>query len=265
MEFPAATSFAGFTTLLQKECMRFIRVAGQTLISPLISVSLYLLIFGINLADKIANQNGVNYLQFIIPGLVALALLNNAFQNASSSIIISKFHGDLQDLKVVPLTPSQIVWAYAFAGTIRGFLVGISVACIGEIFYVVQYGELLVVQNWLQLCWFLIAGGVTFSLLGLSVALFANNFDQVSAVGTFVILPLIYLGGVFFSIANMHPFWKMISYANPLLYLINGIRYSFLGVSDIDPSRAFLLTLFFVAGAYLLARRMVQVGSYTRF
>lgn len=245
--------------------MRFIRVAGQTLVSPLINVSLYLLIFGINLADKIADQNGVNYLQFIIPGLVALALLNNAFQNASSSIIISKFHGDLQDLKVVPLTSTQIVWAYAFAGTIRGFIVGIAVACIGEIFYLIQYGELLPVQHWALLCWFLVAGGVTFSLLGLSISLYATNFDQVSAVGTFVILPLIYLGGVFFSIANMHPFWKIVSYANPLLYLINGIRYSFLGVSDIDPITAFTLTLVFVGVAYVLASRMVRMGSYTRF
>ncbi len=260
-----SSSFVGFKTLLKKECLRFLRVAGQTIVSPLISVSLYLLIFGVNLADRITDQNGVNYLQFIIPGLVALGMLNNAFQNASSSVIVSKFHGDLQDLKVVPLTASQIIWAYAFAGTIRGILIGTAVMFVGEAFYVIHYDHFLPIGNLMMLLWFLTIGGVTFALLGLAVAIYSKNFDQVSAVGTFVILPLIYLGGVFFSIASLHPFWKAISYANPLLYIINGIRYAYLGVSDIPPSVCFTLTLFFMGVAYIFAQLAVKRGSYTRF
>lgn len=258
-------AFIGFTTLLRKECLRFYRVVGQTIFSPLINASLYLLIFGVNLADKIALQNGVNYLQFIIPGLVALAVLNNSFQNASSSITISRFHGDLQDLKIAPLSPFQIVWAYAIAGTIRGFLVGLAVMVIGQLFYIIQYGELYSIAHWAWLFWFLITAGITFALLGLSVALFAKNFDQVSAIGAFVILPLIYLGGVFFSIETMHPLWKAISYVNPLLYLINGIRYAFLGTSDITLQVTSTLSVVFIGITYYFAQRVVKTGTYTRF
>lgn len=257
--------YVGFKTLFVKECQRFFKVAGQTIISPLISTTLYLLIFGVNLGERISDQNGVNYLQFIIPGLVALGLLNNAYQNAASSVIISKFHGDLQDLKVVPLSPRQIIWAYALAGTMRGMLIGLAIILVGQGFYLTQYGTLLGIEHFILMMVFVLMGGMTFSLLGLSVAIYASNFDQVNAVGTFVILPLIYLGGLFFSIENMHWFWKSVSYANPLLYVINGIRFSFLGVSDIHPVIALPTCLCFVVLTYVLARRAVRKGSYTRF
>ena len=259
------SSWNGFATLLFKEVRRFMRVAGQTLVSPLISTSLYLLIFGVNLADKISDQNGVNYLQFIIPGLVALGLLNNAFTNSSSSVIISKFHGDLQDLKIVPLTSGQVVWAYSLAGMFRGAIVGLAILLVGEAFYFAEYGVLLAVANPLLLLLFLLLGGITFAFVGLSVAIYADNFDKVNAVGTFVILPLIYLGGVFFSIESMNWFWKGVSHINPLLYLINGMRYAFLGVSDIQLSVSLPVSLLFVLVTYGLAIYTVRRGSYTRF
>ncbi len=257
--------WAGFESLFRKECMRFFRVAGQTILNPVINASLYLLIFGVNLADRISEQNGVNYLQFIIPGLIAMGALNNAFQNASSSIIISKFHGDLQDLKTAPLTPGQIIWAYGLGAAARGGIVGTVIGCVGEVFYWSQYGEWLPIDNILMLLAFTVVGSVIFGFLGLSVAVYAKNFDQVNAVGSFVLLPLIYLGGVFFSIATMHPFWKTASYANPLLYLINGIRYSFLGVSDIDPLTSAALAFGFLVVTFSMARYAVVHGSYTRF
>ncbi len=258
-------TFVGFATLYKKECLRFLKVVGQTVLSPLISTSLYLLIFGVNLADSITAQNGVNYLQFIIPGLIAMGALNNSFQNSSSSVIISKFHGDLQDLKVVPLRSMQIIWAYALGATTRGFAVGGAITIVGQLFYFAKYGSLLAVSWIFPLFVFLLLGCLTFAFLGLGVAVFAKNFDQISAIGTFVILPLIYLGGVFFSIERLHPFWKAVSYCNPLFYLINGIRYSFLGVSDILPWTAFFASLGFVAICYCLASIAVNRGSYTRF
>lgn len=262
---PPLSPLVGFTTLFQKECARFFQVFGQTIISPLISASLFFFIFGINLAERIAHQNNVGYLAFIIPGLVAMGLLNNSFENVSSSITISKFYGDLQDLKVAPMLPLQIIWAYAMAATFRGMIVALAIGVVGEVFYFAQYGTFLPIHNGWLLCWFLVSGGITFGFFGLSVAMFAKTFSQINAVSAFAILPLIYLGGVFFSLENMPVFWKVVSYANPLLYVINGIRYSFLGVSDIAPSQTFFLTLFFLAGTYLLARLTLKHGHYTRF
>ncbi len=255
----------GFLTLFEKECARFMKVAGQTIASPLINSSLYLLIFGINLADSISVQNGVNYLQFIIPGLMAMGILNNAFQNSASSIISSKFHGDLQDLKVVPLSSNQILWAYALAATVRGLIVGTAIILLGEIFYFSQYGSLMPIHNVGLLLIFVFFSGITFAFIGLSVAIFAKNFEQVNVIGTFVLLPLIYLGGVFFSIMNLHPFWKTISFMNPLFYLINGIRYAVIGVGDITPGFSLLITMIFVAITYIIANIAVRKGNYQNF
>ncbi|ADU65744.1 ABC transporter permease [Desulfurispirillum indicum] len=262
-ELPSA--FTGFRTLLSKEIERFFRVAGQTILSPLISSSLYLLIFGVNLAKRIDIAPGVSYLQFIIPGLVAMGLLNNAFQNAASSIITSKFHGDFQDLRVVPLTPLQIVWAYACAATLRGVVIGLGVAMVGQIFHYTQYGSLLAIHSPLWLLFFAACSGVTFGCLGLCVAIYSRSFDQVSAVSTFVLLPLIYLGGVFFPLSIMPAFWQVVSLFNPLLYLINGIRYAFLGMSDISILPVALLASGFVLLAYTLALLAVKKGNYGRF
>ena len=258
-------NYIGFITLLKKECLRFYKVIGQTILAPLINSTLYLLIFGVNLSDKIVDQNGVNYLQFIIPGLIALGLLNNAFQNATSSVISSKFHGDLQDLKIVPLGASEIVWAYAFAATIRGIIVAIAILLVGEYFYWLKYDVILEIYNLPLLLVYSLMGGVTFGFLGLSVAIFANNFDQVSSVSTFIILPLVYLGGVFFSLENMHPIWNFLAHFNPLLYLINGIRYSFLGVSDITVWYTLPISFSFVIVTFFLASLSVKKGKYSRF
>ncbi len=255
----------GFYTLFKKECLRFLTVWGQTIGSPLVNSTLYLLIFGVNLADKISAQNGVNYLQFIIPGLMSMGILNNAFQNTSSSIIVSKFHGDLQDLKVVPLSSVQILWAYAFAATIRGLIVGITIMLVGQVFYMIQYGTLLAISNIGLLLLFVFLGGMIFSFMGLGIAIYAKNFDQINAIGTFVLLPLMYLGGVFFSISNLHVFWKTISYVNPLFYLINGVRYAFLGVSDIHPLTSLIMAIVALGLTYLLATIAIRKGSYTRF
>ncbi len=255
----------GFTTLFEKECKRFMKVAGQTIASPLINSSLYLLIFGINLADSISIQNGVNYLQFIIPGLMAMGVLNNAFQNSASSIITSKFHGDLQDLKIVPLSSNQILWAYALAATVRGFIVGTAIILLGEVFYFSQHGSLMMIHNVGLLLLFVFLSGITFAFMGLSVSIYAKNFEQVNAIGMFVLLPLTYLGGVFFSIANLHPFWKTVSYMNPLFYLINGIRYAAIGVGDIKPGVSILIALVFVAITYFIANLAVRRGNYQNF
>ena len=258
-------NFQGFKSLFNKECARFFAVAKQTLVSPLINTTLYLLIFGVNLADKIDDQNGVKYLSFLIPGLIGLGLINNAFQNSTSSVITSKFHGDFQDLKVAPLGLKHIIWAYGLAATFRGILVGILTVAVGEAFHWVQYGSLIGIYNPLLFLVFMVLGGLIFGFLGLSVAIYASNFDQVSAISTFVILPLIYLGGVFFSIEQLAPFWTFMSQLNPLLYLINGIRYAVLGTSDITWGVSLLLCIVFLIANYFIAAHSVRNGRYGRF
>ena len=257
--------WVGVSTLFVKECLRFLKVSSQTLASPLINAALYLVIFGVNFADRIVDQQGVDYLRFIIPGLIALSLVSNAFQNASGSIIVSKFHGDLQDLKVVPLNSLQIILAYSLAATVRGALVGTSVGIIGQLIYFIKYDALIPIEHPFFLLGYVLMGGITFGLLGLSVALFSKSFDQINAVGSFLILPLIYLGGVFFSIQTMSLFWQSVAYANPMLYLINGIRYAALGISDISPNTTLLVSLGLLLGAFLLARLAVRKGDYSRF
>lgn len=262
---PLPNPLIGFRSLLHKEVARFWRVVGQTVLNPLISSSLYLLIFGVNLADRIEPQNGVNYLQFIVPGLLAMGVLNNSFQNASSSVITSKFHGDFQDLRIVPLQPAQIVWAYACAATLRGAMVGCGVGIVGQIFHLIKYGTLISIAHPFLLLLFIALSGATFGFIGLTIAIYARSFDQVSAVSTFVILPLIYLGGVFFSIERMPVFWEVVSHFNPLLYLINGIRYSVLDVSDIGLGVSLPLALVFLGLGFMLASVAVRRGSYMKF
>lgn len=258
-------NWIGFLVLFEKECKRFLKVVGQTVFSPLISASLYLLVFGVNLSDRIAPQNGVDYLQFIIPGLMAMGMMNNAFQNSTSSIISSKFHGDFQDLKVSPLVPNQIIWAYSLAATTRGFIVGAAVLGVGELFYFSQRGAFMAIDNIGLLFLFIVLCGLIFGFLGMAVAIASNSFEQVNVIGTFVLLPLIYLGGVFFSTVNMHPIWRTVSHVNPLFYLINGIRHAVLGRSDISLGLALTVTLIFVLITYILANIGVRKGSYVRF
>ena len=257
--------WVSFWALFVREMHRFLKVVFQTVVSPLINASLYLLIFGISLGQNIQLKSNVPYISFLIPGLVMMAVLNNAFQNSSSSIVSGKFSGDLEDIKVVPLSSSMIAWAYSLGGLIRGFLVGFVTYIVGEIFTYIQYGQLSVPAHPLWLIYFLVVGGLTFAKLGIFVAFYAKTFDQMSAVGSFVLLPLIYLGGVFFPLSGLHPFWQEFSKINPVLYYINGVRYGMLGISDVDIGLAAILSFVSLAVFHFLALRSLRRGSYTRW
>jgi len=254
-----------FQALLRREIHRFFKEAAQTVLTPMINSSLYLLIFGISLGPSIKIESGVSYLAFLIPGLVMMACLNNSFQNSSSSIIGAKFGGDLEDLKSSPLTPQNLIWAYSLGALTRGLIVGALTFLIGEIFYYVSQGQLLPVANWPVLLLFLLIGSFTFSQLGICVAFWAKTFDQLSAVTGFVLLPLIYLGGVFYSVSNLHPFWQAVSRSNPLLYLINGVREGILGQSDVDLVTAILVALVGFLVTHAMAYWSLTKGSYLRW
>ena len=254
-----------FLTLVHRDLLRFWRVITQTLVVPLVNTTLYLMIFGVSLGKGISLPGGIPYLAFLIPGLVMMAVLNNSFQNSSSSIATSRFHGELEDLRVVPLSPLQITAALGVGGVARGVLVGIVTWLVGEEFYHYTGQGWLGVAHPLILALFLCLGGLAFAFLGVVIAFWSKSIDQLSLVGGFIILPLLYLGGVFFPLERLSPAWRTISTFNPMLYFINGVRYGILGSCDVSLWVAVsisFVTLILLMG---LAFRTVRRSSYGRW
>ncbi len=254
-----------FWTIFQREVRRFMKVIFQTIATPLINSSLYLLIFGVSIGNEIDVGKGVSYLAFLIPGLVMMTVLRNALENAVGSIVTSKFVGELEDLRMAPLSTAQIVWGNGLAAIFRGIIVGVVTFGVGELFFWFDQKELFTIQNPALLFLFLLFGGLAFAHLGLAICMVATNFEQVSAINTFLLLPLIYLGGVFFSLDQLHPYWRYLSQFNPLLYLVNGVRFGMLGVSDVGVSFALFVTLLTWAVFYYLAIVSLKKGSYKRW
>lgn len=254
-----------FSALFKREVMRFVRVIGQTVLTPMITATLYLVIFGLSVGQHLQISEDISYLMFLVPGLVMMGVLNNAFQNGAGSVLTSKFHGDLEDLRTTPLSAHVVVWAKSLAGLLRGGIVGCMVLVTAEFFSYIHTGELFGVKHVGWCLIFLSLGGLSFAHLGLTLGFFAKTFDQVNAVGQFVVLPLIYLGGVFFSLENLHAFWRNLSLVNPLLYFVNGVRYAMLGISDVPPVTCLIVSLASLTLFTGLAYSSVRWGSYQRF
>lgn len=254
-----------FLAALEREVRRFLRVIVQTIFTPLVNAVLYLLIFGLSVGQYIKTESGISYLVFLIPGLVMMGCLNNAFANSSSSVITAKFGGDLEDFRISPISHSQIVWAMSIGGVIRGFVVAVLTLATGMIFNRIMVGEWIEVAHPGWLLAFLFLGGLAFAKLGISVAFWARSFDQLSAVSGFILTPLIYLGGVFFSIHSLSPFWQGVTRLNPLLYLINGVRFGLLGSSDVPYEKSLIVALVTVLVFHLLALRSLKTGSFLRW
>lgn len=254
----------GFIFLFRRECHRFFKVLVQTVLTPVISASLYLLIFGVSLG-RYVEIGQLHYLSFLIPGLMMMGLMNNSFQNSSSSLVSSKFTGDIEDLAVVPLSRTQIIWAMSLASVIRGAMVALITLIVGEIFYFIQHQELLLPAHPIWLLYFILMAGLVFGQLGLIAAFWARTFDQLSAISTFVILPLTYLGGVFVPVSQLQPFWQKISMLNPLLYFINGLRFSMIDHADVSVSLSAGLVFIFVFVFHVLAHRVLSRVTFTRW
>lgn len=259
------TRFVIFTTLLEREIKRFLKVIIQTVISPIVSSFLYLLVFGVSLGSSVQLQNGVAYLSFLIPGLMVMGLINNAFQNSSSSIITSKFSGDLEDIRVAPIPHSYLIGAMGFGAVVRGTVVGVITGVVGTLFHYMQLGKFLPIEHPFWMIFFFVTGGLIFSFIGIFVAFLAKTFDQLSAFSAFILLPLTYLGGVFISIQNLHPFWQQLSKFNPLFYLINGFRYSLLGQADVDLPISVFVCLMGVMVTFIMAKISLKRGSFSRW
>ncbi len=253
-----------FLFFIYKDLSRVYRVKVQTILSPLISQALYLVIFGVSLGKVVKISDQFSYLQFIIPGLVALTLINQSFQNGTSSIFAMKFTGEIIDIKSTALNVQQIIWGAAVSGFVRGLIVSLLTLILGEVFHLFFERHLLPVHNFLWFVSFLTLGGMAFAMLGFSVGIWAKTFDHVGAISSFIILPLIYLGGVFFDLDTLSTFWQKVSIFNPLLYFINGIRYSLLGISDIPVLQSFAAVFLSLIGAYALACVVAFKGTFQR-
>ena len=254
-----------FIAFFIREIHRFSKVFFQTVFIPVINSSLYLIIFGVSIGNRLDLGMGISYLEFIIPGLVMMSCLSNAFQNGSSSILSLKFAGDIIDLKVSPLTTFQTLWALAFGGVCRGLLVGGIVLCVGEVFHFYYLGAWLKPHSLWGLVFFSTIAGLVFSKIGVAVSLWAKTFDHIGAIGGLVITPLTYLGGVFFSLDMLSPFWKNVSLINPILYFINGIRWSLIDQSDVPVSVSVLVSLISLSVCHIIVFFALKHSRYQRW
>ena len=220
---------SGVRTLLYKEVLRFWKVSFQTVAAPVLTAVLYLLIFGHVLEDHVKVFESVGYTRFLIPGLVMMSVLQNAFANSSSSLIQSKITGNLVFLLVTPLSHWAWFVAYVGASVVRGLVVGAGVLAV-----TMWFAPLHLVQP-LWVIVFTLAGAVMMGALGLIAGLWAEKFDQIAAFQNFIIMPMTFLSGVFYSIGSLPPFWQGISHLNPFFYMIDGFRHGFFGVSDVSP------------------------------
>jgi len=219
----------GMKTLLAKEVRRFMRVPGQTVLSPLISTTLYFVVFGYSLAGRVHEVDGIPYLGFIVPGLVFMGLANNAFLNSSSSLFITKIQGTLVDLLVAPLGPLELLAGFIGGAMVRGLLVGGLTWAVASFFtgFHLEHAPATLV--------FLLLSSYTFSVLGILAAVWAEKFEQINFFPTFVMLPLTFLGGVFYSVRELPSPWNVISHLNPMVYMVEGLRYGMLGKSSFPP------------------------------
>lgn len=219
----------GWQTLLFKEVTRFWRVAFQTVAGPVLTAMLYLLIFGHALESHVKVYDQVSYTAFLVPGLAMMSLLQNAFANSSSSLIMSKVMGNLVFLMLTPLSYMNWFVAYVGAAVIRGLVVGVGVFAVSGLFTGISFNA----PVWIVV--FAVMGAALMGTLGLIAGLWAEKFDQLAAFQNFVIMPMTFLSGVFYSIHSLPPFWQTVSHLNPFFYMIDGFRYGFFGVSDVSP------------------------------
>jgi ABC-2 type transport system permease protein len=248
----------GFQTLLAKEIRRFMKVPGQTLAQPVVTTTLYFLVFGYAVGTRVREIDGVPYVRFIVPGLILLSLIQNAFLNTSSSLFIMKIQGTIIDLLVAPLGVLDMLAAFVLAAIVRGLMVGGIVWLVSALFS----GFAVVHPLWALSFAVLVAA--TFALVGLAVAIWSDKFEQLNLVPTFVITPLTFLGGVFFSPHMLRPPWSTITRANPVLYMVEGLRYGVVGTSSASPWLGLAVTGTLFTVTLVLVTWMLKTGYKLR-
>jgi ABC-2 type transport system permease protein len=248
----------GFKTLFYKEILRFWKVATQTIAAPVVSAMLYLLIFGHVLDGRVEMLDGVSYTSFLIPGLVMMSVLQNAFANSSSSLIQSKITGNLVFILLPPLSHVEILSAYVTASVLRGLVVGLGVFVITAWFAHLSF----VAPLWIAA--FALLGAGILGTLGVIAGIWAEKFDQLAAFQNFLITPATFLAGVFYSIKKLPPFWLAVSHFNPFFYMIDGFRYGFFGQSDVSPWTSLAIVAVFFVALAAIAINLLRRGYKLR-
>ena len=247
--------FNAYKTILIKEYLRFIRIWIQTVLPPAITTALYFVIFGELIGSQISDIHGYSYMDYIVPGLILMAVITNSYANVVSSFYSAKFQRSIEELLVSP-TPNYLILAgFVSGGVARGMIVGVVVTMVAMYFSDFQIHNLL-----LSITVFILTS-ILFSIAGLINAVYANSFDDITIIPTFVLTPLTYLGGIFYSIEMLPEFWQKISLINPILYMINSFRYGLLGVSDTDVTTALTIIILFITGLFSFALFLLNKGT----
>jgi len=237
-----------------KEVNRFLRIWVQTLVPPTITMSLYFIIFGNLIGSRIGDMNGFSYIAFIVPGLIMMSVITNSYSNVASSFFSAKMQRNIEELLVAPVPNYIIIWGYIGGAVTRGLMVGFLVTLVSLFFVDLHiYNIFILVAS-------VLCTSILFSIAGLLNAIFANTFDDISIIPTFVLTPLTYLGGVFYSINLLPEFWQGVSHFNPVFYMINAFRYGFLGVSDVPVIWSFTVIFAFIGMGYMLVSILLKKG-----
>jgi len=248
----------GWQMLFYKEVMRFWRVVGQTIGGPILTAMLYMLIFGHALESHVQVYDGVSYTAFLVPGLAMMSLLQNAFANSSSSLIASKVMGNLVFLLLTPLSYRHWFAAYVGAAVLRGLVVGLGVFGVSFFFTNISF----VAPLWIVV--FALMGAALMGSVGLMAGLYSEKFEQLAAIQNFVVMPMTFLSGVFYSIHSLPAFWQKVSHCNPFFYMIDGFRYGFFGVSDVSPWTSFGVVGLALLVVSAVALHLLRIGYRIR-
>ena len=254
----AQAQWVAFKTIVIKEFLRFIRIWKQTVLPPMITTGLYFIIFGSLIGERIGEMEGYRYIDFIVPGLILMAVITQSYGNTVSSFYQAKFLRHIEEIMVSPTPNYIIILGYTGGGIARGVVVGVAVTFVSMLFTRLSLHDLPVLLSVVFLT------ATLFSLAGIINAVYAKTFDDISIIPTIVLPPLTYLGGIFYSITLLPDFWQAVSLANPILYMINAFRYGFIGVSDIDLWLSYTITIAFIIGAYAYTIYLMRIGKGIR-
>ena len=250
---------SGFSTLVRKELLRFFKVSFQTIAAPVLTAILYLMIFAQALTDNVKLPGNMNYTSFLVPGLVMMSVLQNSFANSSSSLIQSKITGNVVFVLLPPLSHFELFGAYVIGSMVRGMTVGLGVFLATVWFTNVQF----VAPLWIIV--FALLGSAILGTMGLIAGIWAEKFDQIAAFQNFIIMPLTFLAGVFYSVHSLPPFWYAVSHLNPFFFMVDGFRYGFYGVSDVPPTTSLAIVSVCLVVVSAIAMRLLQSGYKMRY
>ena len=254
----SSDKFIAYQTIVIKEVRRFLRIWVQTLVPPVITIALYFIIFGNLIGSRIGNMGGYSYMEFIVPGLIMMSVINNAYANVVSSFFSQKFQKSIEELLVSPVPNYVILLGFVTGGVARGLCVGLIASLISLVFSGLHMYNIFITA------FVILLASIVFSLGGFINAVFARNFDDISIVPTFILTPLIYLGGVFYSVEALPEFARTISHFNPIFYMINAFRYGVLGVSDVSITFSLSLLVTLTIAMFAFSLRLLYSGKGLR-